>query len=270
MNKTNFNELSELIARRETEAEIESFYRSVILEAVQGSDSQHEQAKVLSAILEQIRIPIVDLPSCRDASPVGQSSGILSRPEAFSALGAAVCALIGYPICKIWDLPFLGCMLGIAGGVLSALILKRRTDYAPRKTNIDPPANEQGIYRTAARIAETVDQLVRCFNKLLEQKTVPAVPAATAYPLEQVPFISALRWLHDDLRRSKSPEDKEDLAFILDRCGYALKEYTPENADMFEKSSANISETITTVKALVNKETGDCIITGIVVFPLAD
>lgn len=257
MKSKHLAELERMISQNKSGKEIESLCRSFISDEVLCDKPEDEKSKAISNLIEQIHIPIIEKKQGATALSHKQEVG----PSRYSdVVGTIVCATVYYGLYKLTESHFFGVIGGIIGGVSASKIMKKMDTVKVEQNN---NAINRYVYKNITEIESSVDKISQSFNRLLETEISP-----NSYLMEEKPYISALRWLYDDLRKTKDAADIEDLTFILNRCGYGLVEYSLEYGDMFDKSSANILNTQTTVKALINTNTNDCIIKGKVVFPL--
>ena len=250
------------ITQNTSQIEMENFCRKIILREVlpNGASSEHE--KIVEYIIKHLSIPVrenrqelIKSYEQQDMKPVSYAG----------VIGIVACAIIYLIAYELFETHLVGIILGVVGGIFG-MRFASKTDR--EKTSSPKTGEVQTNYKSVKEIANIIDEFILQLRKLLDLFSALSDKSNHKYPLEEIPYISVLRWLNTELQRSKDDENKVYLSSLLDQCGYELVDYSVENGDMFDKSSAYVQIGRTVAKAVVNKKTKDCIISGKVVFPM--
>lgn len=175
---------------------------------------------------------------------------------------------IGYALCGISYYLFYNCFESHwAGGIAcigTGLLYNRYMKKKERKVALDSsPSKSVRILSTDEELAKEIEQVVGVLANIIR---------LSEDALENK-YYSILRYLYDDYIGYLSEEHSnkirmKSLENILKRFGYELTQYTEEKASNFESSLATtVTETTTSIPALVNKKTDVCVFKGHVLFP---
>lgn len=182
-----------------------------------------------------------------------------------SLIEAVICVIAYWLFFLLSNSHLIGAITGFFMGLLCSISIRHIKSSRVKSDTVFYSSTI--IYKPIIEIVNQIDSFVCSLSKLLSRESEQN-PQLELYPLERKPYTSVLWWLYEDMVKLENPDEIEHIIWVFNSCGYGLLEYSPENDDMFEKSPANISQIKTTLKALVNIKTNDCIIRGRAIFPL--
>ncbi|WP_455966761.1 hypothetical protein [Bacteroides fluxus] len=196
-----------------------------------------------------------------------------ANPPLKEAIGYSLCGISYYLFYKLTGVHIVGGLAGIAAGLLYNIGTKDKN--GPQATA------SPGIIisSTVAEIEKSVDSavsiLLNIINLISKKQSGDGgitPPAPPEYPLENEYFVIT-KYLYDNYIKCLAQPNRdtfqmESIELLFENYGYELIEYTENDREYFNASTANIPERTTTCPALLNKETRKCVCKGHVLFPL--
>ena len=239
------------------EDKLQNVCRAILKDEISGYAIDSKMLDFVSEAIDMINIPL-------DKSNVG---GNKSHDFYFGKYATFIVALSSSALCWILTAVIAS---GFWGWILSAAISVTAIFFVSKK--MDQVKKSPLSYCSVDDIRTVLDKIVSCFGDILKTGKNDSPIAGPVRNdnipfLEQDPYKYLLDQVLDDLQDAVKPWDVDRLTEIIESCGYQLIEYSAENGILFDKSSANIPEPKTTVKAVINKNTKNCIRIGKVVFP---
>lgn len=189
------------------------------------------------------------------------------------AIGYSICGISYYLFYKLTDEHIVGGLAGITAGLLYNKLIKD-------KNVLQVASSKNIISSTVAEVEKNMDGAVSLLlniidlinrNESEEVGTTPPPPSGE-YPLENEYFVIT-KYLYDNYIKCLAQLNRdtfqiESIELLFENYGYELIEYTENNKEYFNSSTANILERTTTCPALLNKKTSRCVCKGHVLFPL--
>ena len=241
---------------------LERVCREVTYDIVSESCSNAEARKELKILCEHLHFPIrtqsrpLPAPASGNALPIKEGIGYVLCGFAY---------FVGYWLSESHWVGGIAC---VGVGLIYNQYVNRKVEkpaLAPSNENpVEILTTDAELAAEIERMAQTLTNIIR----LLEKDT----PVASEDLLENK-YFSILRYLYDDYIGYLSEEHPNKIRMkalenILKRFGYELTQYTEEKASNFESSLATtVTETTTSIPALVNKKTDVCVFEGHVLFP---
>ena len=255
MKTENLMKLKRAVASGIAEQELQNVCRSIVKDEL--SDVLNGKLReTVSVLVNYINIPV--LREEMDTTSKKRDNSVMRHKDFMLVV---ICALLCFIFVKIMGSCFWGCLLSVV--ISSAICLWFRRNAKAEQSAVSHLYN----YRSVNEMSSSIDVLVRCLQDILGTDLRPMKNSDDVSILERRPYRNLLERVFEDLKDAEKPREVERLSEIFEDCGYELRDYSVEYGEMFEKSSANVPEPKTTVKAMVNSRTGNCVFMGKVVFP---
>lgn len=241
---------------------LERVCQEVTYNIVSESCDNAEVRKELKVLCERLRFPIRTQPR---PLPVPAAGNALPIKE---GIGYALCGIVYFVGYWLSESHWVGGIACVVGGLVYNQFVNRKVEKPALAPSNENPVE---ILTTDAELAREIERTVQTLTNilhLLEKET----PIASENLLENQ-YFRILSYLYDnyvDYLSSENPDQFQLTAVknLLNRYGYEFISYAEGRDSYFDSSLApDIREPRTTIPALVNKKTGDCIFRGHVLFP---
>lgn len=184
------------------------------------------------------------------------------------AIGYSICGISYYLFYKLTDEHIVGGLVGIAAGLFYNKLIKDK--------NV-PQAESSKIFisSTVVEVEKNIDDAISLLLNiisLINRDGVTPLPPPEKYLLENEYFVIT-KYLYDNYIKCLAQPNQdtfqmESIELLFKNYGYELIEYTDNNKEYFNSSTANVPERTTTCPALLNKKTRKCVCKGHVLFSL--
>lgn len=112
-------------------------------------------------------------------------------------------------------------------------------------------------------VASTPEDILRKVNVIF----MKLLPLLSMNQLEGK-YIAVMEWLQKECYESSDLNYIQSISKLLKIIGFSFVEYDDSIAHFFEQRKANVSKVETTMCAIMNNKTKQCVLRGVVVFPL--
>ncbi|WP_455624480.1 hypothetical protein [Parabacteroides sp.] len=244
--------------------EIEKICQDVTFDVLSASYGEEEVRNILRELCGRLHFS-VRTKERQLPEQVQSKEAPFSLKGILSYLLAGAAYYVGYVLSESHLVGGVAC---VAVGALGGKYLN------PKKANasleISVPLSIE-VCSTVEELAEEVERVVELLENSIslsegEKQVNPEDMLEKRYP-------RILRYLYDNYMECISKESLDQfqlktLESLFKRSGYELVQYTEEKASCFNSSWATtVSERTTTAPALLNTQTGDCILKGHVLYP---
>lgn len=263
------NKILSLLKKRMPEGkvpveEIEKICREVTFDIVSTSCTEKETRENLCSLCDSLYFNV---------QAEKRQMSELSKPP-FSTLNDVLSFLLAglayYASYSISDSHWVGGIVCVIVGVLCNryLVSKRLERFF-----LLPESFKEESCPVLEDLVGKIMSLVKPLEKIIEQPGSDMQEKVE--DMMENRYFRVLKFLYDDYKECIAAEKmdifrEKSLKNLFNYCGYELVEYTGENASFFDSSMATtVSVQTTTIPALQNKQTGECIFKGHVLFPMS-
>lgn len=255
---------------------METEFKLSIKQLLNTSDNDNVQALINKRCIEYLNNKVINKypeqvdilkPITKNLSfPVSQYNLEVSNLNLWRKRGLLLMlVIIGCLLFNLFcSLPVIGAVLGFIIGEFCVDKFILVTDNSPNKLD-----NQQIeiICKNVENLCERYEILCKLLSNKSNSNEYEKNNEIDRYPLENR-FYRILEWFHYALESIEGNEWIEsDIRKMLNRYGYDLVNYSNNNAGFFEQTLGDVKLTTTSLPALINKETKECIIKGHVIMP---
>lgn len=175
----------------------------------------------------------------------------------YNSIVVGVGAIIGCSLGKlICNFSIIGTLIGLVVTILF-LNYKRRNKLNRKTSVLKPEEQAKEIYSRVQQLEDNIDNICQVLDKTVDSNDYL-----------DTKYRSILKLLHR-IYDSAGVKDrvKNDVRELLQKFGYELVEYNYDNRYLFNSSFGKLNAPKTSVHALKNSKTDECIIKGHVILP---
>lgn len=280
METTDFNNsLSHALQQDNAQFETDSVCRKHIQERLLSDDCPEAFREVLMPLAGAYSFPLkygIEQPQSIQpvtSRPATCNSDILQW--IIAGISTIVISILGKVLLGI---PILGAGIGFLIGVCLAGFFGKRKTPAP-STPVATVASAvtklyvaTGVDEIRSHCDDYAGQLTSLAKELAAKSLKQPEPTDTttdADTLLETKYYRLLEWFWlNQEERGDDTDLLKDIARILKKFNYEFVDYSGDNSYMFDQSAGNVTVPTTSVKALINSHTNECIKKGHVIMPM--